>query len=171
MELVTIGTARKPNKADLRARGLTGLPDPSPEVAVLRAKLESEQAELRELAFCYDNGSPESSARMDVDVVEANEIDEVNLGECNADVKHSDEGEKLDAEDEAFMMQLIENEKALGSGNDVEKSTTPAAASVADESHGPEKFVRILRNRKPIQVRPYAVERKAYRQSLKAGRR
>ncbi len=46
-DLVVIGTARKPNASDLRNRGLSGLPDPSPEVALRRAELELEQEALR----------------------------------------------------------------------------------------------------------------------------
>ena len=46
-DLVVIGTARKPNASDLRNRGLSGLPDPSPEVALRRAEFELEQEALR----------------------------------------------------------------------------------------------------------------------------
>ena len=163
MALVVIGTERKPNKSDLRARNLTGLPDPGPEVAALRAKLESEQTELRALVGCYEIGVPESSVRMDVDVVEV-----------NGDVGRPDREESLGTRSEEHALQKDEmsvrvEEKELGSGDDVEKSTV-LAASVADGPCEPQKIVRVLRTRHPIQIQPYALERKEYRQSLKAGR-
>ena len=172
MALQVIGTARKPNKSDLRARGLTGLPDPSPEVALLREKLESEQAELRAMVGCYEIGIPESFVRMDVDVVEVNEVD---VGVGNEDVGRSDQEENLGTKSEGFTLQVDEKgsrveEKRSGSGDDVEKSSM-LAASVADGSCEPGKFVRSLRNRNPIQIHPYALEREGYRQLVKAGRR
>ena len=172
MALQVIGTARKPNKSDLRARGLTGLPDPSPEVTLLRAKLESEQAELRAMVGCYETGIPESFVRMDVDVVEINEVD-VCVG--NEDAGRSNQENNLCTESEGFALQMDENrsrvkETGSGSGDDVEKSSM-LAASVVGGSCEPGKFVRSLRHRNPIQIHPYALEREGHRQLVKAGRR
>ena len=169
MSLEVVGIARKPNKSDLKARGLTGLPDPSPEVALLRAKLESEQAELRAMVG-YETGIPESFVRADVDVVEVNGVD---AGEGNEDVGRADQ-ENLDTKSEGCALQVDEKgsrveEKGSGSGDDVEKSSM-LAASVVDGSCEPGKFVRSLRNRNPIQIHPYVLERKGYRQLVKAGR-
>lgn len=176
MPLVVIGTERKPNKSDLKARGLRGLPDPSPEVALLRAKLESEQAELRAMVGCYETGIPESFVRMDVDVVEVNEVEvcegnEVEVGEGNKDVGCSVQEEKLGLESEEVPMQVAETagkleEKELGPCDDADKPSMP----VVDGSE-PGKSVRILRDRNPIQIHPYVLEREGYRQLRKAGRR
>ena len=172
MSLAVIGTARKPNKSDLRARGLTGLPDPSPEVALLRAKLKSEQAELRAMVECWESGVPESFVRNDIDVVEVNEVD---VAEDDEDVGPLDQEKTLGTESGTFAVQVevtaskVEK-KESGSGDDVEKSTVPAA-SVVDESCEPRKSVRILRDRNPIQIHPYVLEREGYRQLIKAGRR
>ena len=168
MALVVVGTARKPNKSDLRARGLTGLPDPSPEVALLRAKLEAEQLELRAI----DIGVPESFVRYDVDVVMVSEVD---VGEGNKDVKCSDQEVTLGTESEAFAVQVEETarkieKKEMGSGDDVKKSSM-LAAPVVDGPLESGKIVRRLRDRNPIQVHPYALEREEYRKLIKTGRR
>ena len=46
-ELEVVGTARRPSASDLKKRGITGLIDPGPKVALRRAKLESQQAAAR----------------------------------------------------------------------------------------------------------------------------
>ena len=51
--LPIIGTSRPPNASDLRARGLTGLPDPDHAVVLLRAKLELRQARLKGRVRAY----------------------------------------------------------------------------------------------------------------------
>ena len=164
MSLAVIGTARRPNKSDLRARGLTGLPDPSPEVALLRAKLESEQAELRAMVGCYEIGVPESFVRKKIDVIEDNE-----------DVGPSDQEETSGTESEAIAVQVEETasnveKKEVGSDEDFKKSSMQAA-TVVDEPCEPRKSVRTLRDRSPIQIHPYVLEREGYRQLVKAGRR
>ena len=172
MSYQVVGTARKPNKSDLRARGITGLPDPSPEVALLRAKLESEQAELRAMVGCYEFGVPVSCVRTEVEVVKVNEVD---VAEGSKNVGRSDPEENLGTESEGCAVQVDEKgsgveEKGLGSSHDVEKSSV-LTSSVADGSCEPAKFVRNLRDRNPIQIHPYVLERKEYRQLVKAGRR
>ena len=172
MSLQVIGTARKPNKSDLRARGITGLPDPSPEVALLRAKLESEQAELRAMAGCHEIGVLESCVRTEAEVVKVNEVD---VAEGDEDVGRSDPEENLGTKSEGSTLQVDEKgsgneEKDSGSGGDLEKSSM-LVASIADGSCEPRKSVRILRDRNPIQIHPYVLERKGYRQLVKAGRR
>ena len=172
MSLQVVGIARKPNKSDLRARGITGLPDPSPKVALLRAKLESEQAELRAMVGCYEIGVQVSCVRTEAEVVKVNEVD---VAECNEDVGRSDPEENLGTESEGFAVQVDEKgskveEKGLGLNHDVEKSSV-LPSSVVDGSCEPGKFVRNLRERNPIQIHPYVLERKGYRQLVKAGRR
>ena len=171
MSLQVVGIARNPNKHDFRARGITGLRDPGPEVALRRAKFESEQAELKAMVGYCEIGIPESFVRMDVDVVEANEVD---VGENNEDVGRSHQEETLGTKGEGFALQVDETasmieEKGSSSGDDVEKSKM-LAASVVDGSCESWNSVRSLRARNPIQIHPYVLEREEYRRFLKAGR-
>ena len=169
MPLVVIGTERKPNKSDLKARGCSGLPDPGPEVALLRAKLEAEQAELRKMVEYSGIGIPESFVRMDVDVVEANDV---VVSECDEVFGRSDQEKNLGSGSERVAMQVDETagkpqEKGLSPGDGADKSKIP----VVDGSSEAGKFVRVLRDRNPIQIHPYALEREGYRKFKKAGRR
>ena len=66
--LEIVGTARKPNNSDLRHRGLTGLPDPSPEVAARRAELESQQEELKARVATFQGEGRISFMRTKIDV-------------------------------------------------------------------------------------------------------
>ena len=158
MALVVVGTARKPNKSDWRARGLAGLPDPGPDVALLRAKLEAEQVGLRAI----DVGVLESWVRAEGDEVKVCEVD---VGEGGKDVRCPDQDETLlGTESEAFAVEVKET------ASDSEKSSL-LAAPVFDGPLESGKIVRRLRERKPIQVHPYALEREEYRKLIKTGRR
>ena len=143
--LEVIGTARKPNNSDLRQRGLVGLPDPSPKVAFRRAELELEQAKLKaEVRRGPDGGEDE-------DVV----------GESDREAVSGTES----------------SDSALDIGQDCskveEKSVNPKGhVDVPNVSEPPvveaQKSVRSFRDRGPIQVHPYALEREMYHQFLKA---
>ena len=161
MSLEVVGIARKPNKSDLRARGLTGLPDDleSPEVVRIRARLEKEQVGLRDI------GVRESFVRMDV--VDVLEVKEVDGGE--------DKEENLGMKSEQGFAVLVDDEeggRVEEKGDDVEKMSSLRVNSVVgDDGSGKGKTGRCLRKRNPIQVRPYGLEREGYRRLVKNGRR
>ena len=159
-DLQVIGTARKPNKSDLRRRGITGLPDPSPEVTLRRAEFESAQAELRARTECFGDAIPVSFLRTEIDA-RKDDLDDKGLWECERD-------ESGRCEDVAAGING-------GGGCDGEKmSMLTARVDVTDapESSGEpgKKAVRKFRDRSPIQICPYALEREEYRQRIKTGR-
>ncbi len=161
-KLKIIGTARRPNASDLRERDLTGLPDPSPEVARRRADLEIEQAArvghfkddiavsfmrtkiaLRERAEDATGSEWESGCRTrSRDTTAGTGMDE----ECG---RGGETGEELNA--------------SVGVA-DLSDSTA------TDKTCRSEKTMRNLRSRTPIQLRLYALEREVYHQLLRTGR-
>ena len=159
MPLVVIGTERKPNKSDLKSRDPTGLPDPGPDVALLRAKLEAEQAELRAMVEYSGIGIPESFVRMDVDVVEA---DEVDVSGCDEDVGGLDQEESLGSESEGLEMQVDEKagkleEKELGPGDDADKSCMPVVDGV-DVGEGNEDVEHLKQDNLDTESKAFAVQ-------------
>lgn len=159
-DLEVIGIARKPNEFDQRKRGLAGLPDPGPEVALRRAQLEAEQAELRAKTECSGVGLPVSFLRTKIGEVRGDEV--VRDWDCEKvsstgdddravemDVRHGKDGEKI----------LNVNAHA--------DTTEPSKPPIVDEACGFQKGVRKLRDRTPIQMQPYALEREVYRQVIK----
>lgn len=160
-ELEVIGIARKPNDSDLRKRGLTGLLDPGPEVARRRAQLESEQAELRAKMEYSGVGFPVSFVRT-----------KVGEGRSNEDVRGWDceTVPSTGIDDRAVEMDVGHGkgeEKILNSTVHAD-TTEPSKPPVVDEACGFQKGVRKLRDRTPIQIQPYALEREVYRQVMKS---
>lgn len=161
-DLEVIGIARKPNDSDLSKRDLTGLPDPSPEVALRRAQLESEQAELRAKMEYSGLGFPVSFLRM-----------KVGEGQGSKDVSGWDCETVSSARGDD---QAVETDVGRGKGEEkilnlaVHANTTePSKPSVVEEPCGFQKGVRKLRDRTPIQIQPYALERDVYRQVIENG--
>ena len=158
--LEVVGIARKPNKHDLKARGLTGLIDDAenPDVVRIRARLEKEQKGLRDI------GVRESFVRIEGDGGGGKEVDGGEGKEGNAGMKSA-----LRVDDE--IGGKVEEEKGWsGSNDDVEKKSSLQANSVVGDD-GSGKLGRCLRKRNPIQVRPYVLEREGYRRLVKNGRR
>ncbi|KAL9068888.1 MAG: hypothetical protein Q9161_005860 [Pseudevernia consocians] len=165
--LVIIGTARKPNASDLRDRGLSGLPDPSPEVALRRADLQSEQAALRaEETIFHGEKSFSSSLRTEIG----------GQRDTNDDISDLDgeTGSSILSEDSILVK--IEDEDSKGDEGilqsiahcDIPQLSESAVAD--DAPGGAQNAIRKLRHRKPIQLHPYALEREVYRQRVKVGR-
>ena len=154
--LEVVGIARKPNKSDLRARGLTGLSDDPecPEVVRIRARLEEGQKGLRDL------GIPESFVRIDGDGGGGGEVD-------GGEGKEENLGTKSELQVDDVTGGRVEEE-----ADDVEKKSSSRVNSVVgDDGSGKGKTGRCLRKRNPIQVRPYVLEREGYRRLVKNGRR
>ena len=158
-DLEIIGTVRKPTLSDLRERGLIGLPGPDPDVLIRRAEFESEQANLRARMKWHEGEIAVSFLRTKIDAMESDD-DAVGSGseECESvrrvevDVEH-DRG----------------NEKIFNVAGSVGMPNLPDS-TVANEACGSEKAVRALRDRNPIQLRPYAVEREIYRHMIATGK-
>ena len=163
IDLEVVGIARRPNKSDLRHRDITGLPDPSPEVEVLRTTLELQQAKLKEKLGCYGYGAPVSFSRMNLGVGEGDEV-----------VEGSEHDKDIRAENRKGMVALSgedgrSEDVCAGSNVCVEKSSMPPL-SVVNGLCETEKARHNLRNRSPIQIHPYVLEREAYRQVVRAGK-
>ena len=157
-DLEIIGTARKPNISDLRERGLIGLPDPDPEVLMRRAKFESEQAYLEMQVKFHEGETPLSFLRTKINAQQSdNDAMGLNYEKCKSIRKIEVNVEHANGE-----------EKAL---NVAARVSIPEMADspVVNEACVSEKAVRVLRDRNPIQLRPYAVERKMYRQMIATG--
>ena len=164
--LAVIGTARRPNSADLRDRGLAGLPDPGPDVALRRAELESEQAALKtQVAFWHGGGNvPVSFSRTKIDRCHGSD----DGSSSNPETMREDPVGKV--EENHIMHDTVGDEQIRKSTADVDKPTLSESVRVAYKACEAEEGVRYLRDRKPVQLHPYALEREVYRQRVKAGR-
>ena len=163
-DLEVIGIARKPNDSDLSKRDLTGLPDPSREVALRRAQLESEQAELRAKVEYSGVGFPVSFLRT-----------KVGEGQGSKDVSGWDCETVSSARGDDH--QAVETDVGRGKGQEKMMNLTahaddtePSKPLVDEEPCGFQKGVRKLRDRTPVQIQPYALEREVYRQVIENGR-
>ena len=147
--LEVVGTARRPNRSDLKARGLSGLLDTSPDVAVRRAELASQQPE--------DPKVQESYLRTRIGECESTD----GATAAGADQKRDSHGE------ERGRGVMVDD----GQGVDAtDVSSVLLGSLVANEAFQAGKTVRSLRDRKPVQLSPYAVEREGYRQAIQIGR-
>lgn len=164
--LAVIGTARRPNSADLRDRGLAGLPDPGPDVALRRAELELEQATLKaQVAFWHGGGDfPVSFSRTKIDKYHGSD----DGSSSNPETMREDPVVKV--EREHIMHDTMDDEQMRKSTADVDKPNLSESVRVADKACEAEEGVRYLRDRKPVQLHPYALEREVYRQRVKDGR-
>ncbi len=154
-DLVVIGTARKPNASDLRNRGLSGLPDPSPEVALRRAEFELEQEALRAQVALLQGENELSFLRTKIGVHRSTDDDASGLDPGIVASKMSGDP------------HLVEVGKATAR---MEVSDLPESPVADNEAGGPESAKRSLRNRSPIQLHPYELERKVYHQTVKVRR-
>lgn len=174
--LVVIGTARKPNSSDLKNRSLSGLSDHCPDVELRRAQFELEQAALRELVILRENGTPVSFLRTRIGI---------GHSATESNVSDSDKETCLDTEreDAAVDVEVEEEEEggllgdAMGYCKQIQDSTASVdvpnlpESPVVNEACEPQNAMRKLRNRNPIQLHPYALERDIYCQAVKAGKR
>lgn len=163
-DLEFIGIARKPNESDLRKRGFTGVPDPGPEAALRRAQLESEQAELRAKTEYPEFGFPVSFMRTKIG--EGQKNDDIRSWDC--EMVSSTGGDDRTVEMDVGYGKGEEKILSLKAHAD---TAEPSKPPVVDEVCGFQKGVRKLRDRTPIQIQPYALEREVYRQVIKSGRR
>ena len=149
--LEIVGTARKPNNSDLRNRGLTGLPDPSPEVVARRVELDSQQEELKARVAAFQGESRVSFMRTKIDVSQRAD-DMMMLG--------WEMSESTDGGDSVVEEKMPDSTARIN----------PPELPVASKACESEISVRCLRDRTPIQLHPYTCEREVYRQMSKVGK-
>lgn len=161
-DLEIIGTARKPNFADLRARGLVGLPDPDPEILFRRAEFESEQAVLKTQVRYHKGENAPSFLRTKIDAFESGS-DGVGSGSGSEGCESARSAE-VDVEHDMVEEKFVNMAGSVGMPN------LPDSLVANEACGGSEKAVRVLRDRSAVQVRPYAVEREMYRQMISTGK-
>lgn len=175
--LVVIGTARKPNLSDLKNRSLSGLPDLGPDVELRRAELEVEQAALRELVVRREDGTACSFLRTKIGGRKgasgvSNFVTDIGMrvssgdAEVNVEKAMVEEDEEKEEEEEDTMG---DDEQIPDPTGCVDVPNQPESA-FANEGCEPQTAMSNLRNRSPIQLHPYALEREVYRHTVKAGR-
>lgn len=169
---MVIGIARKPNTSDLRDRHLTGLPDPGPDVTRRRAEFEFEQAALRAQVSRLEGEAPLSFLRTKIEVGRRSDGD----GHGAAAGLDREMGLKSESEDRAG-----ESDQGYDIGDTMGDEQIPNSTAQVDIPNEPDLPVanevcearkprRSLRNRSPIQLHPYALEREVYRRTVKVER-
>ena len=161
-KLKIIGTERRPNASDLKERDLTGLPDPSPEVARRRADLEMEQAaRLR----CFKDDIAMSFMRT-----------KIALHKRAEDTTGLEWESNLSTRSWNTAIGMGRNkERGRGGETGQESNASVGIADLSDltatdKTCRSEKAARNLRGRTPIQLQPYAFEREVYRELLRTRR-
>ena len=160
-ELKVIGTARRPNASDLRERGITGLVlDPGPEIALRRAEFESQQAAWMGwteggFTLSFERTTKIGSREKSGDETGSSDRERDVLSErCDDEVKVDEKGSKGG-----------KRRGSLTGRNDLLQSLV-----TDDETGAVRKNGRVLRDRSPLQLQPYAREREAYRKMVKGGK-